>query len=146
MNNITKTPKMLETTKKDKLLANLLKLGMVILFFGIAIGVYMYFFNNKYEKFQNATPSTTTLPTKTQSTLIPSSNQDTIYERALKSLFPDNQRLICSMIPGISNNNICQVNGESYIIYNFPVQMIKLPDGGVLAVFNDGRLYKKDNI
>jgi len=38
------------------------------------------------------------------------------------------------------------IEGQSYVKFNFPVQMIKLIDGSILAVFNDGRLYRKDII
>jgi len=49
------------------------------------------------------------------------------------------------MLPN-PGNNICTVNGTQYVIYNFPIHMIKLTDSSILAVFNDGRLYKKDDV
>jgi hypothetical protein len=120
--------------KKDELLSKLINFGTVILFFGLAIIIYIYFFHkpkiSNFESFEN------------QSTL---TNNDTVYETSLQNLYPDNPRLICSMIPNLSNN-ICNIDGNQYIIYNFPVQMIKLIDGSILAVFNDGRLYTKDDI
>lgn len=119
--------------KRDELLAILVKVGATLLFFGLAIGIYYLFLNkpqnlNKFECFENK------------------SNNDTIFELALNEQFGGNQRMICSIIPGLSVNNICQVNNESFAIFHFPVHIIKLLDGSYLAVFNDGRLYKKDNI
>ena len=72
-------------------------------------------------------------------------SNDTIYETSLKSLYSENKRLICSMLPSISKTT-CTIDKISYVIYNFPVHMIKLVDGSILAVFNDGRLYKKTDI
>ena len=95
-------------------------------------------------------PSTTTtqLPNETRDNKTGSNktgSNDTIYETSLKSLYSENKRLICSMLPSI-NNTTCTINKISYVIYNFPVHMIKLFDGSILAVFNDGRLYKKTDI
>lgn len=120
--------------KKDELLSRLINFGTIILFFGLAIIIYIMFFNkpkiSNFEAFENA------------SALV---NNDTIYETAIKTLYADNPRLICSMLPNL-DNNVCNIDGNQYIIYNFPVHMIKLIDGSILAVFNDGRLYKKDDI
>jgi hypothetical protein len=132
--------------KKDETLSKLINFGVVILFFGLAIIIYLIFFNkpksiSKFEHFLD-----TNTPTNTNTTqLTPTNKNDTIYETSLKTLFQDNPRLLCSMLPNIGKN-ICTVNGTPYIIYNFPIHMIKLLDGSILAVFNDGRLYKKDDI
>ena len=122
-------------SKKDETLSRLINFGTVILFFGIAILIYMIFFNkpksiSTFEPFDNASDIVLT---------------DTLYETALKTLFKDEPRLLCSIIPTIGTN-ICTVNGTPYVKYNFPIHMIKLIDGSILAVFNDGRLYKKDDI
>ena len=122
-------------TKKDETLSRLINFGTVILFFGIAILIYMIFFNkpksiSTFEPFNNASDIVST---------------DTLYETALKTLFKDDPRLLCSIIPTVGTN-ICTVNGTPYVKYNFPIHMIKLIDGSILAVFNDGRLYKKDDI
>jgi len=122
-------------TKKDETLSRLINFGTVILFFGIAILIYMIFFTkpksiSTFESFANTSDIVST---------------DTLYETALKTLFKDEPRLLCSIIPTIGTN-ICTVNGTPYVKYNFPIHMIKLIDGSILAVFNDGRLYKKDDM
>lgn len=131
--------------KPDRLLILLSKIGLVIIIVLIIVGIYLIFFKNKtsasnFECFQNPGQS---LPTPNTSL---SMKNETIYEKSLKELYPDNQRIICSLIPGMANNNICFADNESYVLYNFPVHMIKLPDAGILSVFNDGRLYRKDSI
>jgi hypothetical protein len=123
------------SNKKDKLLSNIINFGSVILFFGIAVIIYIIFFDkpkliSTFESFTSVNDIVIT---------------DTLYETALKTLFNDNPRLICSMIPTIGTN-ICKINGKPYVKYNFPIHMIKLIDGSILAVFNDGRLYKKDDM
>ena len=48
------------------------------------------------------------------------------------------------MIPIINDtSNICRVDDTPFIIYKFPVHIIKLIDDSILAVFNDGRMYQK---
>ena len=115
--------------KKDELLSKLINFGTVIGFFAIAVLIYIYFFNK---------PKISTFESFIES-------NDTIYETSLKKIYEDNPRLLCSMLPNI-DNSVCNVDGNQYIIYNFPIHMIKLIDGSILAVFNDGRLYTKDNI
>lgn len=134
MNTMNKTK---TKSKTDELLSKIINIGSIIAFFGIAIAIYVVFFNKP--KISNFVPSQIILSSNDSG-----SSTDTIYESSLKNLYSDNARLICSMIPSIGTN-ICNVNGTPYVIYNFPVHMIKLIDGSILAVFNDGRLYKKDD-
>jgi len=123
--------------KKDEMLSKLINFGTVILFFGLAIIIYIYFFNKpKISTFETFTETFSETFTD---------NNDTIYETSIKTLYSENPRLICSVLPN-PDSNICSVDGNQYIIYNFPVHMIKLIDGSILAVFNNGRLYTKDNI
>lgn len=120
-----------QTIKKDELLSKIVNIGVVVLFFIIVIIIYQLFFNRSKQisKFEHFT----------------SSGNETIYETSLKKLYFNNSRLLCSMLP--TTSNICSSNGgESYIIYNFPIHMIKLADGNILSVFNNGRLYKKDDM
>lgn len=128
--------------KYDSMLSKLINYGTIILFFGIVVLIYLIFFNKPKSKFISTFEPFTSTETFATSNI---SKNDTIYESALKTVFKDNQRLICNMTPTI-NSNICTIDGTSYIKYNFPVHMIKLIDGSILAVFNDGRLYKKDDI
>lgn len=119
--------------KKDEMLSRLINFGTVIGFFALAVLIYIYFFNKpKISTFESLIEPFT-------------ESNDTIYETSLKNLFEDSPRLLCSMLPNI-DSSVCNVDGNQYIIYNFPVHMIKLIDGSILAVFNDGRLYTKDNI
>jgi hypothetical protein len=113
----------------DKTLSKIINFGTVIAFFGIAIIIYWIFFSgkrlNKFECFEN--------------------EYQTLYETTLAQTFGSFPRLICNII-ATPTNNVCIVDGESFVKYNFPVHMIKLLNGNILAVFNDGRLYKKDSM
>jgi hypothetical protein len=124
----------IEPKKFDKTLSKLINFGTVIVFFGLTILIYWYFFSGKkitkFECFENP---------------LSNSSEGTAYELALSTIFGNNPRLICNIIAN-PNNNICNVNGQSYVKYNFPVHILKLMDNSILAVFNDGRLYKKDAI
>ena len=154
---------------KDKVLQSLVNFSAIVIFFIVVYLIYKYFivrdYNNlRIEGFDSSLPTedpnesyptesypteyatesyptiTSTKPTKP----ISSSGTDTIYETSLKQLYSNNPRLLCSMIP--TGANTCTVNNTAYVIYQFPVHMIKLNDGSILAVFNDGRLYQKDSI
>ena len=143
---ISDIPKNSQNGKTDKTLLTLLKIGITLLFFGLVIIIYLYMFNKNEPFTQSEIANPTIQPGITELSNITtlSNKSNTVYENALNRLYPDNPRMICSLLP--SNSNICNVGGESYIKYNFPVHMIKLLDASILAVFNDGRLYKKDNI
>lgn len=139
--------------KKDNLLQTILSIVVIALFFIIVILIYKYFIVSDYhqlltEGFDNVLDTSNTSGTSdTINIPIPASSTDTIYETSLKTLYSNNKYLICSMLPSIgSNTTICQVNDTPYVIYQFPIHMIKLNDGSILAVFNDGRLYQKDNM
>lgn len=132
--------------KLDKTLSKLFNLSIVAVFIGLAILIYWYFFSDKrisnIEYFETNTATTTTISSIESSIF---SESDTVYELAIKTVFSNHPRLICNLTP-TPTNNICIVEGQSFIKYNFPVHMIKLIDGTILAVFNDGRLYRKDTI
>lgn len=70
---------------------------------------------------------------------------ETIYEKAIKLNFKDNPALICNMIPTMKSSN-CQISGNKIVKYKFPVHITKMIDGHHLAVFNDGRIYKKHKL
>ena len=140
------------TTKKDKTLQTVVNFGSIILIIIIVYLIYKYFIVTDYQKLrvegfdvtqQNTIPNTI-LDTNTSNTL---TANNTIYEKSIKKIYGNNTRLICSMLPNIFNNqNVCKVNNNIFVPYKFPVHIIKLMDGSILAVFNDGRLYKKDTI
>jgi len=129
--------------KKDNLLQTLLNLGTVALFFTIVVIIYNFFIKVDYknlkegfevnkDKFENTNNET---------------KINTIYESSLKNIYGDNKRLLCSLLPTINeNSNICKVDNEPYIIYKFPIHIIKLIDDSILSVFNDGNMYQKDTI
>ena len=142
MNTISK-PQNKTNDKKDNLLQTLVNLGTVLLFFTIVVIIYKLFIKVDYknlregfevnkDKFENTVSETKT---------------NTIYESSLKNIYGDNKRLLCSLLPSINEkSNICKVDNEPYIIYKFPVHIIKLIDGSILSVFNDGNIYQKDTI
>lgn len=150
--------------KLDKTLSMIINFGTVIAFVGLAIIIYWYFFSGKritkFECFDNPMPTTTaalaslgTRDTQDSSsdagsplgTRTASRATGTIYERAIRTVFANYPRLICNLTP-TPTNNICAVEGQTFVKFNFPVQMIKMIDGSILAVFNNGRLYRKDTI
>jgi hypothetical protein len=142
-NNLNKGTKI----NKDKMKQTLLNIGVIVLFIIIVVIIYKYLIAKDYlklrvEGFSAITPSTTL-----QSIIIPknSSIQTTIYETSLQTLYGDNTRLICGILPTLGKS-VCQVNNTPFAIYKFPIHIIKLHDGSILAVFNDGRLYQKDSM
>lgn len=131
------------TNKKDKLLQTLVNIGTVILFIFIVVVIYKLFIvrnTNLREGFQDKKKIKDTF----ENTL---NYKKTIYEKSLENVFINNKRLLCNMIPSMNENtNICKVDNEPYIIYKFPIHIIKLIDGSILSVFNDGRMYQKDTM
>ena len=148
--------KNINNPKKDKLFQTFVNFGTVLLIIIIVVIIYKYFIAIDYQRLrlegyedsESATETTiapTIAPTITSTSLITSGA--TIYEKSINKIYGNNKRLICSMLPNIYNNkNICKINNESFVPYKFPIHMIKLLDGTILAVFNDGRLYKKDSM
>jgi len=156
LNSNTKQP-------KDKLMQSLFNFGVISLFIVIVVLVYKYVIVTDYQKlrvegFADIETLPTNLPSITESQDTESqdteltkdeqlSSQNTIYEKSLTKLYGDNTRLMCSMLPNLGGNTgVCQINNSPVVIYQFPVHMIKLIDGTILAVFNDGRLYQKDSM
>ena len=156
--------KNINNPKKDKLFQTFVNFGTVLLIIIIVVIIYKYFIAIDYQRLrlegyedsESATETTiaptieptiepTIAPTITSTSLITSGA--TIYEKSINKIYGNNKRLICSMLPNIYNNkNVCKINNESFVPYKFPIHMIKLLDGTILAVFNDGRLYKKDSM
>jgi hypothetical protein len=138
-----------EKPKLDKTLSNLINFSSVILFFSIAILIYWYFFSGKkitqFECFDNPSITISSSITRTLNNEAKQLGNKSIYERSLSNVFRNFPRLICNLTP-TPDSNLCDIDGEKYIKYNLPIHMLKLPDSTILAVFNDGRLYKKDTI
>ena len=135
--------------KLDKTLSMIINFGTVALFIGLAVFIYWYFFSGKqitkFECFENPTSTAASLASLASSTSLRSTESSTVYESAIQTVFANYPRLICNLTP-TPTNNICTVDGQSFVKFNFPVHIIKLIDGSILAVFNDGRLYRKDTI
>jgi len=127
--------------KKDKTLQSIVNFGTVIVIIIICFLVYKYLIKKNTKR----TPEGFI---DTENTLDTANiDKNTIYETSIKNIYGNNTRLICGMLPNIYNqNNICIINNEKFVPYKFPIHMIKLIDGTILAVFNDGRLYHKENI
>lgn len=70
---------------------------------------------------------------------------ETIVEKSLNNLYNGATKLICNMSPAV-DTALCLVDGKPMTKYLFPIHIIKLPDTRILAVFNDGRLYQKNDI
>lgn len=132
--------------KKDNLLQTIINIITVVCFFIIVVIIYKLFIKGDYDnlrregfqvkkdKFTDANDTNT-------------SSSNTVYEKALKEIYGDNQRLLCSMLPIVNeNSNICKVDNIPYIIYKYPVHIIKLNDSSILSVFNDGLMYQKDSM
>ena len=120
---------------------------IVICFFTLVIIVYNLFIKNtKTEPFENKKKKDKF--DNVNNKMAKSGKQsNTIYEKALATIYGDNKRLICSMIPSIDNDsNVCNINNIPYIIHKYPVHIIKLSDESILAVFNDGRMYQKNTM
>jgi len=132
------------TNKKDKLLQTLVNLGTVVLFIFIVVVIYKFFIVRDYSNLREGFQDKKINKDKFENTL---NNKRTIYETSLETVFGNNKRLLCNMLPSMNENtNVCKVDNEPYIIYKFPIHMIKLIDGSILAVFNDGRMYQKDKM
>ena len=117
---------------------------IVICFFSLVIIVYNLFIkinkDDKTESFENKIQKDKFINVKNKV----AKTVNTVYETALNTIYSANKRLLCSMVPTINNNSsICKIDNTPYIIYKFPIHIIKLFDDSILAVFNDGRMYKK---
>lgn len=70
---------------------------------------------------------------------------ETIIEKSLNSVYFGGTKLLCNMKPTI-DTSLCMVNGKPMVKYLFPIHILKMPDTSILAVFNDGRIYTKNDI
>jgi hypothetical protein len=132
--------------KLDKTLSMIINFGTVVVFIGLAVIIYWYFFSGKrITKFECFDNPATTMALANSSRSGATGTAGTIYEKAIQTVFANYPRLICNLTP-TPTNNICMIDDQSYVKFNFPVHMIKLIDGSILAVFNDGRLYRKDTL
>jgi hypothetical protein len=149
MTSVNNTSKPNINIKKKNPFQIFINFGTVILFIIIAVVIYKYFIENNYKRLRVEGFSITVANTvaNTIPSSIPNTITNTIYETSIINLYGNNTRLICSMIPKLYNTTtICKINNEIFIPYNFPVHLIKMVDGTILAVFNDGRLYQKESM
>lgn len=147
----------------NPLLSKVINWSFVVVFILIIVFIYYHFFyphSKRYEHFTDDISNTTkTTVSKTQSKIKSEENstsnnetslnltklKKTVYEIALIKLYGDNSRMICNMLPTL-DKSICIIGDKEFVRYHFPVHMIKMQDGTVIAVFNDGRLYSKDSV
>ena len=142
-------------TVKNPLISNIINWGFVIVFLVLIVLAYYFIFYSgsmRFERFQNSNDPTATTnaleATNDFSSTTPftlTSQNSTAYETALQSLFSDNTRIMCNMNPTLGTN-VCSIDGVLVSRLHFPVQMIKMQDSSILAVFNDGRIYSKDTL
>jgi len=137
--------------KKDNVKNTAINLGVIIVFFIIIYMIYKYFIKGDYDtlrregfySLKNKFADTSTTSTSDDNNYEENINK-TIYEQSLNNIYGDNKRLMCSILPNINKSStVCKVDDLPYIIYKYPVHMIKLLDDSILAVFNDGRMYTK---
>ena len=108
---------------KDKTLQKIVNYGTLIFIVFISYIIYIYFIERPYvrirgESFKNY-----------ESFVNPKNiiNTNTIYENSIISIFGDNIRLKCSMLPNLSNSpSDCLINNEAFVPYLFPIHMILL--------------------
>lgn len=128
--------------KKDSTLQNIINYSTLILVTIIFYLIYKYFIERKFVRIRGEG----FIGSQSETAIVSDSTRIkyTVYESAINNIYGDNTRLKCSMIP--NQQSLCMINGDKYVPYNFPIHIIKLIDGTILAVFNDGRLYKKDSM
>ena len=146
--NSNKVNKQINTNndKKDKLFQSLINIGIIIMFVIIVFLVYKYLIEDNYTKLR-VEGFTENFTTTLNNVINNKASSNTIYENSLQNLYGNNVRLMCGVLPTIGNKtNVCAIGNEPFVIYQFPIHIIKLIDGSILAVFNDGRLYQKDSM
>ena len=148
-NNSNNSNSKKDNKSKDSTLQKIVNYGSLVFIVFISYIIYIYFIERPYyrlrgEGFENLKKIGDSQPVLNKNKI---KNNNTIYENSIIAIYGDNIRLKCSMLPNLSNNpSACLIENETFVPYLFPVHMIKLIDGTILAVFNDGRLYTKDNI
>jgi hypothetical protein len=126
----------------NPILNKIINWGAVILFIMVAIVVYYFVFYKsslRFEHFQDPVP--TSISDAITPVILPENS--TVYEQSLQEQFGTNIRTICNMTPTL-DTAVCKIGGVTFSYLHFPVQMIKMQDGTILGVFNDGRMYSKD--
>ena len=133
--------------KKDNLKNTIINIGFLLFFFIILYLIYKYLIKGDYDKLRREGFYSPKKDKFEDTSDVQDITSNTIYENALNTIYGENKRLICSILPIINeSSNICKVDDVPYIIYKYPVHIIKLLDDSILAVFNDGRLYTKTSM
>jgi hypothetical protein len=145
-NKVIKTTNYINNDKKDNLFQSLINIVAIIIFAIIVFLIYKYLIEDNYTKLR-LEGFTEKINNTITNVINNKASNNTIYENSLQTLYGNNIRLMCGILPTIGNKtNVCSVGNEPFVIYQFPIHIIKLIDGKILAVFNDGRLYLKDSM
>lgn len=124
--------------KSQSHIHTLLNAGILIL---VVVVIYLIYTSydspsQKMENFFAPTVANTKYSYKTPST---------IYEKSLEKLYGTNSKLMCNMLPNLTDES-CLVDGIPIKKDKFPVHLFKDPDSIILAVFNDGAIYRKTSM
>lgn len=120
---------------------------IIILFLFIFTIVYNYIYNynyniknnfNKLKQYENFAHPTLN---SQYSYITPSS----IYEKSLEHLYGTNKKLMCNILPNLTEDSY-SIDGVPILKDKFPVHLFKNPDGIILAIFNDGAIYRKNTM
>ena len=114
---------------------------ILIIVIGWLIGflVYQYFPTNKL----NTEPFMADLLQNTAAYTY--KGNQTIYEKSLEALYGTNRKLMANILPYMTDDMYLD-NGVPIKRDKFPVHLLKEPDSTILAVFNDGALYRKNTM
>ena len=120
----------------DKYFMILVKISFVLIVSLIIYAIYRYFIKQipkNYEQFVDNTDDTSPqIPIEFQ--FDTSKYSDTIYEKSVRTLYENNEHMLCNLL-----GENCMTSKRK----RFPVNIIKHTDGSILAVFNDGNIYRK---
>ena len=73
--------------------------------------------------------------------------EETIFEESLKKEFNmEESRIVCNVLPILSKEDCMSMPQQSNQINLFPVHLLELDTNIILGVFNNGYIYKKNNL
>lgn len=73
--------------------------------------------------------------------------EDTIFEESLRNEFDkNNSNIVCNVLPTLKKEDCKDMNGLDIQINIFPVHILEVDPKLILAVFNNGYIYKKNKL